>query len=64
MNGFHALTSVFVFALSFLYDKLHISGDASGDVAAVGTALAAVIALVGVIRKRIQNAKAAKKITP
>jgi len=60
MNGFHALSSVFVFAVSFLYDKLHISGDASGDVAAVGTALSALVALVGIARKRMQQTKAAK----
>lgn len=57
MNGFHALSSVFVFAVSFLYDKLHISGDSSGDVAAAGTALSALIALIGIVRKRMQQAK-------
>jgi nitrate reductase gamma subunit len=67
MNGFHALSAVLVSMLAFVYDKLQISGDASSDVAAIGGAIAAVIAVIGIVKKwfqRLAAKKAAVATTP
>lgn len=60
MNGFHALSAVLVSMLAFIYDKLQISGSASDDVAAIGGAVAAVIAVIGIVKKWLQRLAARK----